>query len=236
MNKNCIILSLVWYKVGFGEDKGIGQGVWFLVIVIAIGALFIFFARTDNGYSIFPTFNSSAQTPDSNMSSFKLNLFDTNSNSSPTVPVKVDKVGVFFCPRDACAEQLIQEINSADKNIFIAIYSFTHDGISDALVEAKKRGVEIEVVFDYDQSANASSDDEKLIEAGIKVAKRNGSGYMHNKYTVIDGNFVATGSFNYSQNADTRNDENLVFIESFEVASKYKVDFDHLWSISTVAN
>lgn len=221
-------------NVGFGENNGIGQGVWFLVIVIAIGALFVFFARTDNGYSILPTFNSSAPVADNNMSSFKLNLFDTNSASID--PVIVDQVGVFFCPRDACAEQLIQRINSADKNIFIAIYSFTHDGISDALLAAKKRGVEIEVVFDYDQSANASSDDEKLIAEGIKVAKRNGSGYMHNKYSVIDGNFVATGSFNYSQNADTRNDENLVFIQSSDIAAKYKVDFDRLWSVSTVAN
>ncbi|MFA6064383.1 MAG: phospholipase D-like domain-containing protein [archaeon] len=220
--------------MGFGEGKGISSGVWFLVFVIAIGGLFVFFARTDNGYSIIPTISSSGANSDSNLSNFRIDLFDTN--SKPIEPVKVDKVGVFFCPRDACAEQLIQKINSADKNIFIAIYSFTHDGISDALVNAKKRGIEIEVVFDYDQSANASSDDEKLIDAGIKVSRRNGSGYMHSKYTIIDGNFVATGSFNYSQNADTRNDENLVFIESYSIAAEFKSDFDHLWSISDKAN
>jgi len=219
-------------NVGFGENKGIGSGLWFLIIVVVIGVLFVFIAREDNGYSGLPTSLGSYES-DNNFSQFKLNLFDNNSSPQP---VKVDKVGVFFCPREACAEKLIQKINSADKNIFIAIYSFTHDGISDALIEAKKRGVEVMVVFDSDQSANASSDDEKLFEAKIKVARRNGSGYMHNKYTIIDGNFVATGSFNYSQNADTKNDENLIFIESSEIAAKYKSDFDRLWSVSVEAS
>ena len=141
-------------------------------------------------------------------------------------------VEAFFCPQDSCADKLIKKIDSADKNIFVAIYSFTHDGVADALIRAKERGVEVMVVFDYDQAGNDSSDDEKLFEKGVRVARRNGSGYMHNKFAVIDARIVATGSFNYSMNADTKNEENLVFIESAEIASKFKADFDLIWGKS----
>ena len=60
----------------------------------------------------------------------------------------------------------------------------------------------------------------------VAVAIRNGSGIMHNKFSVIDDNFVATGSFNYSANADTRNEENLVFIQSAEIANQFEKDFN----------
>lgn len=158
-----------------------------------------------------------------------------DSNTAQKIVVNETGVEVYFCPRDECANKLIQRIDSANSSIYIAIYSFTHDEIASALIRAKERGLDVRVVFDYDQSKNDSSDDEKLQMSGILVALRNGSGYMHNKFTVIDGNIVATGSFNYSQNADTRNDENLIFIVGEGVAVKYKKDFDRLWELSNAS-
>ena len=55
---------------------------------------------------------------------------------------------------------------------------------------------------------------------------------MHNKFAVIDAKLVATGSFNYSQNADTKNEENLVFINDSVIASEFKNDFDLIWDKS----
>ncbi|MFA5126266.1 MAG: phospholipase D-like domain-containing protein [archaeon] len=202
------------------EDKSRSSAWIFLGVVFIIAVLIIMLARQDN-YVSQDDLNS-------------LGLFNSsNTILQPSVsPAKVD---VFFCPEDNCANQLIREIDSSKESIYIAIYSFTHDGIADSVIRARNRGVEVKVIFDYDQSANKSSDDERIFAAGIPIARRNGSGYMHNKFTVIDGNFVATGSFNYSQNADERNDENLVFIESVDIASKFKSDFDYLWGISDKA-
>ncbi len=143
-----------------------------------------------------------------------------------------ERVSVFFCPSDGCARKLIEKIRGANSRIDIAIYSLTLDSISEAIVEAKKRGVEVRIIFDYDQSHNDASDDELLSRVGVDVRMRNGSGYMHNKYAVIDSNFVATGSFNYSNNADTRNEENLVFIQSEAVAKAFEADFNFIWEKS----
>ena len=59
-----------------------------------------------------------------------------------------ENISVFFCPTDPCAEELIFRINSAQSSVDIAIYSFTLDEISDALIDAKQRGVKVRVLFD----------------------------------------------------------------------------------------
>ncbi|VVB75612.1 Cardiolipin synthase [uncultured archaeon] len=209
------------------RSSGSISGKLFFVIVIIIAALIVFFAKggeviPEGGFNISPN-------------DFNFLSADANSLGAQVADANVNSVEVFFCPQDACADKMIQHIDLAKDSIYVAIYSFTHDGIAQALVRAKERGVDVRVVFDYDQSKISASDDELLQAAGILIAFRNGPGYMHNKFMVIDNSIVATGSFNYSQNADTKNDENLVFIESAVVAQKFKTDFDHLWEVSNAA-
>ena len=57
---------------------------------------------------------------------------------------------------------------------------------------------------------------------------------MHNKFMVIDGMFVQTGSYNYTMRAEQRNAENALFIHSHsaEVAQRYQDAFDRLWAIT----
>jgi len=181
-------------------------GFWFLLTVVLIGVLFIGTAK-DDAWFAFPAIDDIIPSN-----------IDTNYSAQ-----------VFFCPEDNCADQLISHIDMAEDEIVIAIYSFTLDGIADALLRAKERGVLIRVVFDNQQAANQYSEDEKLLDAGIPIVIKSGSGYMHNKFIVIDRKKVLTGSFNYSSNADTKNDENLILIISEELAEKYFSEFEELW-------
>ncbi len=208
----------------FGEKK-IGSGMLVLIIAVVLALMVITAARQDN---------TSPTGIDSNYFSSASSFFsfgDSNKSGGALKP-EVSTVEVFFCPMDSCANHLISKIDSAKSSVYVAIYSLTHDGVADALKKAKDRGVEVKVIFDKDQSMNDASDDEYLAQGGVLVSLRNGRGYMHNKYTIIDGAFVATGSFNYSQNADTKNEENLVFIENSEIAKRYKADFDRIWDLS----
>lgn len=43
---------------------------------------------------------------------------------------------------------------------------------------------------------------------------------------VVDGLRVATGSFNYKDSSDTRNAENLVLIDSPDLAARYEADWE----------
>jgi phosphatidylserine/phosphatidylglycerophosphate/cardiolipin synthase-like enzyme len=208
--------------MGFNEGKSGNTGLIFFIVVVLVAGVFIFSVRQENNASN-PLDGLFASTSDGNSLGY-YNAAEKKENAT--------LIEAYFCPEDACADKLIRKIDSAKSSVFVAIYSLTLDGISDSLIRAKKRGVEVKVIFDSDQSKNDASDDERMGNEGISVAYRNGSGYMHNKFTIIDLNIVATGSFNYSNNADTRNEENLVFIESSGLAESFKQNFDSIWAKS----
>jgi phosphatidylserine/phosphatidylglycerophosphate/cardiolipin synthase-like enzyme len=55
---------------------------------------------------------------------------------------------------------------------------------------------------------------------------------MHHKVIIIDKRIVVTGSYNFSSNARTRNDENTLILHSSEIAEIYVEEFDRVWEIA----
>jgi phosphatidylserine/phosphatidylglycerophosphate/cardiolipin synthase-like enzyme len=146
-----------------------------------------------------------------------------------TEQVSHESSQVYFCPEDNCADNLIIVFDSAKNSIHCAIYSFTLDSVAQALADAHLRGVEVKIIFEKQQAASNYSRDEWLESQGVEVHIDTNTGYMHNKFCIIDGETVVTGSFNWSQNADTRNDENLLIIVSKALAVLYDAEFWEIW-------
>jgi phosphatidylserine/phosphatidylglycerophosphate/cardiolipin synthase-like enzyme len=138
---------------------------------------------------------------------------------------------LYACPQDNCAEQLIKFMGSASKSLHILIYSLTKQEIADAIVAAKEKGLDVKVVMDKGQAAGKYSLDEFLIENGVQVKIVDPPGYaiMHNKVAVVDGNAFSTGSFNYTQNADSGNAENLLIVKDKAMAEKMEGEFEKYW-------
>ncbi len=138
-------------------------------------------------------------------------------------------LGVYFAPDKSADKPIIQLYDSAEKSIHLAIYSLTKDEFAEALVRAHKRGVEVKVLIDKVQAAGRYADDEKLEKAGVGLRRSKGSGLMHNKFAVIDGIIVYTGSYNHTEGATTKNDENYIIIKDQEVAGTFEKQFQKLW-------
>ena len=108
-------------------------------------------------------------------------------------------------------QELIALINDAKKYVYFAIYTFTLQNVADALVEAKKRGVDVRGIMDSKQSSNSygAPITAKLRTAGIPVVNEKhatGNGIMHIK-TLVTESAYATGSYNWTKSATTINDE-----------------------------
>jgi phosphatidylserine/phosphatidylglycerophosphate/cardiolipin synthase-like enzyme len=146
----------------------------------------------------------------------------------PSASVTASGHGVFFCPEDACSEQVINHIDKARKHVYVAMYSFTLDSIADALIRARNRGVDVRVVVEESQLGRGS-EYERLKKAGVDVMLDGNPALMHNKFAVIDGVVIITGSMNWSWSADNRNDENLVIIYSEQLARRYVEEFLEIW-------
>lgn len=121
-------------------------------------------------------------------------------------------------------------INSAEKTLDIAIFSITHTGITNAITAAKARGVLIRMVVDRGQAGGAKSKTKELIAANIPVKIGKSSGTMHDKYTIVDGVMLQTGSFNYSTSAAIHNTENQIYIADKDAIQRYQDNFEILWS------
>ncbi len=139
------------------------------------------------------------------------------------------RVHAYFCPEDGCSGVVVRWISRANRSIDLAIYSFTLDTISRALIEAKERGVRVRVIMEAER-IDRYSEYGRLKAAGVEVRPDGNRYLMHDKFMVIDGRVVLTGSFNYTWSADRRNDENLVVIEDERVARAFESEFDEMWS------
>ncbi|MCP4136645.1 MAG: phosphatidylserine/phosphatidylglycerophosphate/cardiolipin synthase family protein [bacterium] len=128
-------------------------------------------------------------------------------------------------------EAVLTMIDKAEESIYIALYGFDNDSIAESMIRAKKRGVTIEMVTEYDSEHYSSY--QRVIKEGIPVKLANcgnSADYvydalMHNKYFIIDGKYIITGSTNLTSGMFIHFN-NLIVLKSASLAAEFKKDFD----------
>lgn len=123
-----------------------------------------------------------------------------------------------FSPDGGAERLVLGTIHGARRSIRLMAYSFTAAPVVKALVEARRRGVDVAVTVDYrnnieeDRSGKAAAALRALVYAGVPVKVVRIYPMQHAKYMVVDSATVETGSYNYSQAAARVNSENVVVI------------------------
>jgi phosphatidylserine/phosphatidylglycerophosphate/cardiolipin synthase-like enzyme len=135
-----------------------------------------------------------------------------------------------FSPAGNCDQKLVALVESARHTLDMAIYSITLPDLEKAIESAKSHNVQIRLVVDRVQAKGASSLVGALEKAGIPIKIGNVKGIMHDKYTIVDGSMIETGSFNYSANATDDNAENQIYMSDPTVIENYTANFNALWS------
>lgn len=119
---------------------------------------------------------------------------------------------------------VVQAIDGAQKTVFVQMYALTSRQIVSALVNAKRRGVNVRAIVDRSQFREDRSDTyavSRLASGGVPVLVDTVPGLMHNKIMIVDDATVITGSFNYTWSAEHRNAENLLVIHAPTLAAEY---------------
>lgn len=144
--------------------------------------------------------------------------------SAVTFAAPIPSIGtteVFFSPKGGTTEAVIREIFAAKQEILIQAYGFTSKPIAKALLDAKKRGIRIEVVLDKSNDTAKYSTATFLYNAGIPVLIDDKHAIAH-KVMIIDRDTLITGSFNFTSAAEDKNAENLLVIKGNpELVEKY---------------
>ncbi|MCL5960856.1 MAG: phospholipase D-like domain-containing protein [Chloroflexi bacterium] len=145
----------------------------------------------------------------------------------PSLTIEGVAVKNRFSPKGDCADLIIDTIQKeTKKSVYFMAFSFTHDGIGQAIIDKQKQGVSVSGVFETSGSQTQFSEYGKMKKAGLDVYTDGNPWSMHHKVIIIDERIVIVGSFNFSSSADKENDENLLIIDDPGVAKAFKGEFD----------
>ncbi len=154
---------------------------------------------------------------------FERHLFGPDSPSNTPCCYLLDsiRVEVYFAPEDGVSGHIVRLIDDAEKTVHFMAFSFTSRKIANAMIRAGKRGVKVFGIVEKRDLGNPHTQYRRLRRAGVDVVPDRNPRIMHNKVIVIDSNVVITGSYNFSNNADRYNDENVVILFDRSLALRY---------------
>lgn len=144
----------------------------------------------------------------------------------PAAAQSTPPMEVFFSPKGGCTEAIVKEIGGATKSVYVQAYGFTNAAIAKAVVEARKRGLAVEVILDKSNTHANYSEADFFLHEGVATLIDAAHAIAHNKVMIIDGATVITGSFNFTKAAEERNAENLLIVHDAELAKKYLKNYE----------
>ena len=160
-------------------------------------------------------------------------------DAAVSVPIQADSqgatlgsaqvLGVYFTPPSGAGKALVRWIDEARQDVVVQAYGFTHNAIAQALLRAHERGVRVQVLLDQKSSSTNRYVIELLQAARVDLRFDGEHAIAHNKVMVIDQRIVVTGSFNFTNSADTRNAENVLVLESPALAARYHANWQTHW-------
>jgi phosphatidylserine/phosphatidylglycerophosphate/cardiolipin synthase-like enzyme len=114
----------------------------------------------------------------------------------------------------------------AKRIILVQAYSFTSAPIAKALLEAHKRGIQVQVILDKSQRTEKYSSADFLANQGVPTMIDANHAISHNKVMIIDGETVISGSFNFTKAAQEKNAENVLIIRDKALAAQYTQNWE----------
>ncbi len=141
-----------------------------------------------------------------------------------------------FTPGDDCLHKIQALCRAALHSIDVCVFTISDNRITEELISAKRRGVQVRIITDNDKQYDIGSDIEELTQANIMVHTDNSEYHMHHKFALFDRKILLNGSFNWTRSASSSNEENLLTTDNPALVKQYIDQFEKLWEMfSTVS-
>jgi phosphatidylserine/phosphatidylglycerophosphate/cardiolipin synthase-like enzyme len=130
-------------------------------------------------------------------------------------------------PHGGLDQDLASVIQHAQTKVDVAAYDLNLETVADALIAARRRGVDVRLVTESDNVGAPALT--RLRQARISVFEdQSDSGLMHHKFIIVDDQWIWTGSWNLTQTGTYRNNNNAVLIASPALAENYTTEFNEM--------
>jgi phosphatidylserine/phosphatidylglycerophosphate/cardiolipin synthase-like enzyme len=124
-------------------------------------------------------------------------------------------------------QQVCDMIDSARRTIDMAVFEFSLMRVAKALVRAKERGIKIRMVYDNQEEEQPAI--KHLVKNGLSIRSDARAAYMHNKFMVIDGRIVWTGSTNLAAGGIYVADNNAISFTHEPLAAEFTKEFEEMF-------
>lgn len=144
-------------------------------------------------------------------------------------------IDVYYAPEDQPIDRVVGLYAHATKYIYVAVYGLTAPPVVKALVEAKRRGVDVRVITDRERLTDPKQQSavNTLRLAGVPIKINRHDGLMHLKQVVIDDVVSTSGSANHTTSGNRYNDERLDVITDTKLTAKAREKFLAMWNDRT---
>jgi phosphatidylserine/phosphatidylglycerophosphate/cardiolipin synthase-like enzyme len=133
--------------------------------------------------------------------------------SDPVTVAEVDRVAstslgfaAYFSPQDDVPSVILAHARMAQKSLVMKMYGFTLEPLLEVFIAKKQAGIAVQLLLDHTQAEGHAEKPivDKAIAAGLDVVIGTSCqrAILHNKYLIIDGAVVISGSFNFSVTAE----------------------------------
>lgn len=152
---------------------------------------------------------------------------------NPRVTIDGTPIDVYFSPDDHVQAGFLDLVNNAQESIYFMAFSFTSDSIGEAVRARAADGVTVAGVMETDQvKSNIGTEFDGFSQAGLDVYQDANPGLMHHKVMIIDQSIVIFGSYNFTNSAETKNDENLLVIYNKDIATQFIAEFQRVYALT----
>jgi len=126
---------------------------------------------------------------------------------------------------------LANAIDQVQNTLDVVAFEMNNDVIYQAIRDAHERGVTVRIVTDDEHGIEDEKDTaiRDLRDAGVPVVEDGRSALMHNKFMIMDGQAVWTGSWNYTVNGTYRNNNNALVLQHPIAVAAYQAEFDEMF-------
>lgn len=142
---------------------------------------------------------------------------------------------IFFSSDSNLRDIILEHIDLAVDSVYVAVAWFTDPKIFNLLMEKLDQGVKVELIITNHQFNRDSRNDFDALNrnGGFFATCGSDDSLMHNKFCIVDHNYVLNGSFNYTKRANSSNQENLNVVSGDPIyASRFHQEFQKLKELS----
>lgn len=148
----------------------------------------------------------------------------------PTITIDGTRLDTYFSPDDGVLAALVPVLEGAQESIYFMAYSFTSNQLGDIVRRKAEKGLAVAGVMDEEQvHSNQGTEYDPFRQAKLDVRLDGIDGLLHHKVFIVDKKIVAFGSYNFSQSAEERNDENMIIVYDPAIARQFLLEFQRVW-------